>query len=362
MNPAMTPTSFDASLDFPARELGPDVRAVIFIQDSRVPAVVAAYKYARPGGAWVSVSLARPVDARWMDAFEVRTAEGRQLGQGLVLFPSSPGPEEMKPARRREILDRLGRGERDMLLALAEVKGIQGLRGDDVTTFSRLGRSTVETLSRALEAEGRVRILSFSPLVLVLQDSLDFLRRRVAAYLAQFHKKHPGQRGAPLERIEQRFDVAPNILRLALRSLVKDGQVSLEGGLAALVGYRAPLRPADEKVLADMEALLLQGEFGQVSLDDIRRRFRLTPARLQSLLGVLVERKKVVEGRDGFILHSRWLEEVVAKVRASGRRELTVAEFKALTGLTRKYAIPLLELLDEMGVTRRKGAVRDILK
>jgi len=52
----------------------------------------------------------------------------------------------------------------------------------------------------------------------------------------------------------------------------------------------------------------------------------------------------------------------VAKLRASGRRELTVADFKALTGLSRKYAIPLLELLDEMGVTRRKGAVRDILK
>jgi Elongation factor SelB, winged helix len=38
-----------------------------------------------------------------------------------------------------------------------------------------------------------------------------------------------------------------------------------------------------------------------------------------------------------------------------------VAEFKALTSLSRKYAIPLLELLDQMGVTRRRGAVREIL-
>jgi hypothetical protein len=40
---------------------------------------------------------------------------------------------------------------------------------------------------------------------------------------------------------------------------------------------------------------------------------------------------------------------------------LTVGEFKDLTGLSRKFAIPLLELLDEMGVTRRRGATREIL-
>ena len=69
----------------------------------------------------------------------------------------------------------------------------------------------------------------------------------------------------------------------------------------------------------------------------------------------------IVEGIDGFILHSRWLDEIIRKIRSSGKRELTVADFKGMTGLSRKYSIPLLELLDSMGVTRRKGSVRDIL-
>ncbi|NTU51038.1 MAG: hypothetical protein HGA94_01180, partial [Candidatus Aminicenantes bacterium] len=55
------------------------------------------------------------------------------------------------------------------------------------------------------------------------------------------------------------------------------------------------------------------------------------------------------------------LDELVLKIRGSKKRELTVADFKAMTGLSRKYSIPLLELLDSMGVTRRKGSVRDIL-
>jgi selenocysteine-specific elongation factor len=107
--------------------------------------------------------------------------------------------------------------------------------------------------------------------------------------------------------------------------------------------------------------MVLSGELGTVTFEDLRATFKLTPAKLQALLEVLAERKKIVEGIDGFILHARWLDDIIRKVRASGKRELTVADFKAMTGLSRKYSIPLLELLDSMGVTRRKGSVRDIL-
>jgi selenocysteine-specific elongation factor len=51
----------------------------------------------------------------------------------------------------------------------------------------------------------------------------------------------------------------------------------------------------------------------------------------------------------------------VTQLRALGKSEISIAEFKNLTGLTRKYAIPLLELLDQRGITRRKGSIREIL-
>ena len=82
---------------------------------------------------------------------------------------------------------------------------------------------------------------------------------------------------------------------------------------------------------------------------------------MEKLLALLVERKSVVQGKDGFYVNSVWLDELVAKLRARESKEFTVAEFKDMTGLSRKYSIPLLELLDEMGVTRRKGNSREIL-
>jgi selenocysteine-specific elongation factor len=356
----MSATSFDAALEFEAGGIGPEGRVEVMFHGRPVPAIVAALRMPKADPAWVLVTTSEPVDARWRDAFEVRATDGRRLGRGIVLFPSPPS--DLKPPRRRELLERLSGTEEEMVLVLAELAGIRGLGADEVAAFSRLDPSRVEDIARGLEAEAKVRILSFSPLSLVLQESLDFLRRRVATYLGQYHKKHPAQRTVPLERIGARFGVAPNVLNLALRALVKEGKVALADGAAELVGYRPPLSAEDEALLARMESLVLDGELGRVSLDGLSRRLRLSPGRLQRLLAELMERKKVVEGRDGFIVHQRWLDEVVAKVRESGRRELTVSDFKALTGLTRKYAIPLLELLDEMGVTRRKGAVRVVLR
>jgi selenocysteine-specific elongation factor len=353
---------FDAVLDFPLGKDGPDFRADAVFPGRTVAARFT--EYAVPGrktAPFVRVLAASPLEVKWGDPFEVRTAAGGTFGHGTCLFPDSPSADELKLSKRKSLLQRFALGEKDMIFGLAEFGGMRGLREADVACFSRLARLRVEGLARALEEEGKVRILAFSPVFMVSQDTLDFLRGRILGYLAQYHKKHPGQRGAPLEKIEKRFEAPRPILVLALRLLGKEGRALEEGGVVRLPDFHIPLTAADEETLAALERMVLSGQLGSVTLDDIRARFKLSPGKLQTLLGVLTERKKIVEGLDGFILHSRWLDDIVHKVRSSGKRELTVADFKAMTGLSRKYSIPLLELLDSMGVTRRKGSVRDIL-
>ncbi|HSA95489.1 MAG TPA: SelB C-terminal domain-containing protein [Acidobacteriota bacterium] len=357
----MKAPAFDAVLDFPLGGTA-ELRAEAVFLGGRSPARFLDYAAAgRKRAPFVRVITDHPVDVKWADPFEVRTAGGDLLGRGKCLFPAAPPPQEVRLARRKALLTRLDLGEKDMILALAEFGGLRGLKGEDLDGFCRLSRTRVETLARALEEDGQVRILGFSPVRLVSQASLDLLRGRIVSFLIRYHKKHPAQRGAPLENLETRFEAPRTVLVLALRLLAKEGRVVEEAGIVRLPDFRIPLSAADEGTLAALEAMVLSGELGKVSLDEIRESLKLTPAKLQTLLAVLAERKKIVEGVEGFILHSRWLDEIIAKVRASGKRELTVADFKAMTGLSRKYSIPLLELLDSLGVTRRKGSVRDIL-
>ena len=224
-----------------------------------------------------------------------------------------------------------------------------------------LDASGLAELAGKLEEKGQVRILSFAPLFIVSRDSVDFLGQKILLYLSQFHQKNPKENGLPLDRLKKRFDAPAKILLLALMTLVHDGRLKQEGGEFALADFRRQLPPREEQLLRKIEMTCFEGEFQALTTKEILERMPLTPDKLESLLDILIERRKVAAVPPGFYLPAAWLEGIIAKIRASRKRELSVSEFKTLTGLSRKFAIPILEWLDEIGVTRRDGLTRTIL-
>ncbi|MGB8951853.1 MAG: SelB C-terminal domain-containing protein [Candidatus Aminicenantales bacterium] len=252
--------------------------------------------------------------------------------------------------------------DKDKLLALVQDKDLRGLHEKEAKIYLPVDHTGLLHLSQILEEEGKLKIISFSPLFLLSQESLDYFCEKIVAHLARFHEKHPKERGASIERIKKRFDLSRKILILALKTLVHSGRIREEGETYALSRFTMLPAPREERLLEKLEEMYLKGEFHLVSLKEVEARLHLRPEKLQQMLSLLMERKKIVQGKEGFFLHARWLDELILKIKQTGKTELTVSEFKAMIGLSRKYAIPLLELLDEMGVTRRKGPVREILK
>jgi len=227
--------------------------------------------------------------------------------------------------------------------------------------FCDLDVERLQHWGEKMEEEGRVKILSFSPLHLISRESFDHLGEKILVYLDQFHEKQPAQKGVLLEKVKTRFGVSDKVLRLAVKTLEKAGRARQAGPRLMLPSHEIALSVQEEKILQRLEEMCYRGEFQSVSLEEIRRQFHLSQERLEKLLSLLTERKKVIQGPEGLFIHSLWLDDIIGRVRALGKKEMTVAEFKELSGLSRKYAIPLLELLDQMAVTRRHGAVREIL-
>jgi selenocysteine-specific elongation factor len=251
--------------------------------------------------------------------------------------------------------------EKERLAAVCRSRGVRGVRSRDLVDLGYLSEEKLARLGEELEAEGKVKILSFSPLFLISRESFEYLCEKIVGYLEEFHKRHPSLKGVPAEKLKARFGVSQIVLRLAVKTLEKAGQVRTARERLMLASHVETLSPQEEKILQKLEELYFRGAFRTVALDEIRKEFRLSEGRLDRLVSILAERKKIIEGPEGLYIHSHWLDQTIDKVRALDKKEMSVGEFKELTGLSRKYAIPLLELLDQMGVTRRKGAVREIL-
>jgi hypothetical protein len=252
-------------------------------------------------------------------------------------------------------------GDLEKLDALVRAEGLRGLREETASVHLPLDGPVLTALAQQLEEIGRVRILSFRPLFLVAKEAVDFLGGKLVPYIEAFHRTHLREPGASFDRLADRFDAPRTVLKLALKSLVHEKTLKEDEATYALAGFKKELPLREEKALEKLEEMCFGGDFRALTLRDIHEQYSIALPKLEGMLAELVERQRIVGGRDGFYLHARWLDDLTGKLRALNRKELTIAEFKALTGLSRKFAIPLLELLDERGVTRRRGSVREIL-
>ncbi|MCJ7680209.1 MAG: SelB C-terminal domain-containing protein [Candidatus Aminicenantes bacterium] len=312
--------------------------------------------------AFYFVRSVQPIPLVWKTPFiYTKGKDGGAAEKGMVLFPGADRVTGKKEMNRREMLFLLLEGEEEMMRAVVDEAGIRGVTEDRFVDFSGQSAQDLTERSVLLESKGHLRILSFSPLFFLSQTSFDNLCSKIVQYLTRFHEGHPTQMGMNKKKIQQRFDVHPRILNLALKNLVRAQMIREGEEYIALVDFHIHLSSSDEKVMAHLEDIYREGRFQSESLDSLRRKLNILPHKLDQLISLLIERERVVQSKDGYILHAEWLDELVVQLKNLEKRELTIAEFKNMTGLTRKYAIPLLELLDQMNITRRRGSVREIV-
>lgn len=311
---------------------------------------------------YVRIQCASEIRLKWKDEFIILDKKGKkELGRGIILAPVFKSPIKKEEKKKIEFLEKLSGSSEDMLRTLTRDKGIQGISEKELIEFTGLSGEELREISQVLEAKGDVMIFSFSPLFLFSHESFEYLCSRIVSFMEKYHKKNPHEIGVSKGHLRNRFKVPDNVLQLAIEAMIKNRKLRYADENFALIDFRVQLTPEEEKILKEMEIMTLRGELQSVSTEELRERFNLSSRRINQLLSILIERKKIVQGQDGFILHSSWLEELIQKIRNSGKAELSVFEFKQMTGLTRKYAIPLLELLDQIGVTSKVGAKHKIL-
>jgi len=131
----------------------------------------------------------------------------------------------------------------------------------------------------------------------------------------------------------------------------------------ALKAHRVQLTAPEDAARSAIEAALAAAGLEGVSLPNLHVQVRQDRKVCENAVRVLVQEKQAERIGEGLLMARAALEKFRADARArfkSGAK-LDVAEVKDLTGLSRKYVIPLLEWLDRERVTRRVGAERIVL-
>jgi selenocysteine-specific elongation factor len=174
--------------------------------------------------------------------------------------------------------------------------------------------------------------------------------------------KSTGAAGLKRSVLQGQSGLCGEVFDAVLARIVEDGKAHIDGEVVTLSGL-APAASAQEahKVHAAVVAYRNAGLAAPL-VKEAAQQLRMDETEMRRMITLLIREKTLVRmGSDDAFVHADALRELVGRLGGMRGKTMDVAAFKALTGLTRKHAIPLLEYLDRERITRKQGDVRVIL-
>jgi selenocysteine-specific elongation factor len=192
-------------------------------------------------------------------------------------------------------------------------------------------------------------------------ETVERLRREAETALAAFHAREPLKPGMSKEELRTRLGGLEERVFLALlERLAAAGVLVVDKDKVHSAAHAVRLTPAQQAASDRIEAEFREAGVAPPSLDEVFAKLGLSGPSAQAMAQLLVDDRRLVRIREGLYFHAEALQEAVGRVVAflQARQAITPQEIKDLLGISRKYAIPLLEWLDSQRLTVRLGDKR----
>jgi selenocysteine-specific elongation factor len=203
-------------------------------------------------------------------------------------------------------------------------------------------------------------ISSIAGRLYIHRDTAADLERQILDAVAAFHRQWPESPGIPLDQLRQSLPLDKAVLDDLVTRLKDAGRLVERNQRLAAPEHRAALPDADAKLSDAIEALFRQAKFSPPGRDQIVRQTAAAADKVDKMLNLLRQHERLVQVEEGLLFHREAVAEaremLVAHLQKEGRLESV--QFKYLLNTTRKFAIPLLDYLDRLGITRRVGNTR----
>ena len=317
---------------------------------------------------FVQMKLDKPVLVLPGDRFILRQLSPvATIGGGRVL--------DARPARHRRndngvksFLEIIGRGnQQETLLALAGVSP-RGLTLPEIVARTGWIKDDVQATATKLAQSKLLRIVgdgASSDFTIVsapaFAESLTTIRKAVD----DFHVANPLLPGMPKQELHGRAGKPrAELFEAALDDLLKSRAIVISGDLVQRAGREIALLPEEARAKDLIEQEFAAAGLTVPSFAVVLAKLPVESRRAQKILQILLREKVLLKIADDLVFHQMavtQLREALAKYRKERGPRLPIGAFKELTGVSRKYAIPLLEYLDREHLTRRVGDERVIL-
>ena len=322
----------------------------------------------QPGdSAYVQLRLSHPVLLLPGDPFVLRTYSPQAtLGGGTVLDPAPP----RRRRRSAEALELLAAAEsgvdQERIRLLVESSLLSGISIQEMVNRSGMSGKRIEGALAPLLSSGAVLQVVKEPRIFLSKDAFAQLKERLSGELRDYLEENPMQEGIGKEELKSRIPKRSDLRFFGpvLASLEKDGLALSDRDLVKLPGRKVGVTLDQASVQRVLEEALTKAWFEPPTLKELCDLLGATEKQVLDHANMMVREGRVAKIK-GDIFYapgavSELREKLVAHLKEKG--EVTPPEFRELTGLSRKFMIPLLEYFDQEKLTIRLGDKRILRK
>jgi len=277
------------------------------------------------------------------------------IGGGVVL-DAAPLRKQPQQDRATFLMKMMTGNREEVLAARVTRRGTQGLPLDDVPAEMNLRPQEAKTLAAAA---GIVTCGS----VLVSLSAFATAERALCAAVETFHDTNPLVPGISKEELGQRARLGQEVFAGVLEKLVANRRIEVIGDLVRFPGRGVAMKDEEAESKQVIENAFATAGLRAPALSEVLAGLKVDRTRAQKIVTLLLRDKILIKISENLVFHQSALADLRQKVVAlkSSTSKIDVARFKDLAGVSRKYAIPLLEYLDRERVTKRVGDGRLIL-
>jgi selenocysteine-specific elongation factor len=309
----------------------------------------------------VQIKLSVQIVAAPGDHFILRSLSPvRTVGGGMII-ESLPG--KLKRSRPEVIQDaRAGAKAVSVEKDFVEycVKTAENFAASE-TELSLRAKILPEPLTKILaELVVEDKVLKVSSKKYIHSDSFAHIQQRLVEIIADFHRSRPESPGITIRQFCETSQLQKDVFDSVVKLLLSCGELVERKQCLALPEHREKFNEEEQKLIETVEALFTAQLFNPPKFEEVVEKTATAPDKVQKILRILIEQKRLIEIERNLLLHYDAVEQsreiLISFINEHGKLESV--KFKYLLDTTRKFALPLLDYFDRIGVTRRDGNTR----
>ena len=319
-----------------------------------------------PGKTTVAqLRLDTPVALVKDDRFVIRSySPVRTIGGGRVLNPIPPKHKRFRPEVIKGLKGLVDQEPETIVSYHVNEADHRGVSFSELKIMTNLPEKQLLNVLQGLLSKRTLLLSDKESQIYIHQSNFDKLTKEASVHLGNYHRANPLKAGMPKEELKSKFPAMPGskLFNLMLNQMVKDQKIVQDENTVHLTSHRVSLGVDQAEVKKRILNAYRESGLTPPYFKELARTLDIETQRAKDVLLLLVDEGLIVKAKEDLYFYAEAIENLKKRLVdfLVSNAEITTTQFKDLTGVSRKFLIPLFEYFDAKNVTIRIGDIRKL--